>query len=730
MELSITQFDPIIQTTIQYFANPNTSFQDLGYDLNISKQAVQQRVKQGAAYLSKFNKNKIEVDSSKLSIAHAKIKKLENLICHLRRELIVKGTKIYLLNIFKEKVLSFMPRSEVKRYQAGQKKHILDMLTRYKASGGKLTQFCKGIGKSSATIRKWKKNYEEKGILGLYDKITRPKHFGNKLPSWVKRQFLALMFKFPNWTAYQYHNHIKHNPAINYYVSLPIIKKLKVIYNEKSTLEKERIKKRWAFAKGANVWTIDFTHIQKTDGYILQLLTVSDHRTRFLFDCSLHLSTSTAIVMEHLMELFLKYGKPDIIKADNGKEFKTNCKEQLEEYCVYLLHSPTWYGQFNGAHERLHRTLKAYITEFKNHHNLTRLVYEIDNFRDEYNHDIPSDYLDGKTPAEIFYGDNDFEPKNVEIVKPYEKDGELRLKFKNRNNKPARLALDLIDKKDKTTTAIVNQMLAMAVTRFDIGVRDENSGKMINRIGWTIEEVKKSISWLKKMNSTGNHIYIRPSGKHNLSLIDDVDKHQIGLMKHNGYQPALVIKTSPDNYQVWIKHDCILDAATSTQAAKELARKFSGDPSSADHRHYGRACGFTNCKPKYKQQNNTFPYTLLIEAEGKIYDNANEYIKGIKKILRVKPLRHARQQKDANHSCDNLQNIRTIYDFHRDSRYNGDFHRADMAWACYASNKGILPEEIVNDILNSRNLTHKGSYKRQLEYARRTAIKAGKIKNE
>jgi hypothetical protein len=71
------------------------------------------------------------------------------------------------------------------------------------------------------------------------------------------------------------------------------------------------------------------------------------------------------------------------------------------------------------------------------------LVDEIERFRDDYNHRIPLEVLDMKTPAQIFYCEKDFIPTDVEIVTPYKRDGELRMKFTGRDGKPARMAIPL-----------------------------------------------------------------------------------------------------------------------------------------------------------------------------------------------------------------------------------------------------------------------------------------------
>ena len=62
--------------------------------------------------------------------------------------------------------------------------------------------------------------------------------------------------------------------------------------------------------------------------------------------------------------------------------------------------------------------------------------------------------------------------------------------------------------------------------------------------------------------------------------------------------------------------------------------------------------------------------------------------------------------------------------FHTDSRYAGDLHRADMAWAVHAAARGLSREQIEYEILNNRDLSKKGPPLRRLAYAVRTARKA------
>ena len=70
---------------------------------------------------------------------------------------------------------------------------------------------------------------------------------------------------------------------------------------------------------------------------------------------------------------------------------------------------------------------------------------------------------------------------------------------------------------------------------------------------------------------------------------------------------------------------------------------------------------------------------------------------------------------------DNDAPVRPITSFHADSRYGGDLHRADMAWALHAAARGLSPEQIEHEILNSCDLSKKGS---AAASAMRTASKA------
>jgi len=266
------------------------------------------------------------------------------------------------------------------------------------------------------------------------------------------------------------------------------------------------------------------------------------------------------------------------------------------------------------------------------------------------------------------------------------------------------------------------QLRAMGCERFELGIR-RDAGEMILREGQGAIEIEEAIKWLRHENAKGAHIYVRPAGLHALSLIDDLSAEAIERMKAEGFEPAVVVETSPNNFQAWLNHGQVLEAATSTRAAKALVERFGGDPSSADWRHFGRLAGFTNPKRERQLPSGLRPFARLRSATGRVYSRAAEFLAGIKISSDGQAGQGEQPHKRPRQSKERV-GVKPLREFHNDPIYAGDLHRADMAWAKHAAGCSLTLEQIKTELLDGRDLGKKGSRKRQLEYAERTARKA------
>ncbi len=266
------------------------------------------------------------------------------------------------------------------------------------------------------------------------------------------------------------------------------------------------------------------------------------------------------------------------------------------------------------------------------------------------------------------------------------------------------------------------QVKGMMCSTFEIGIRDENSGDTFIRT-WSIDTLlkPKTIGFLRLENSKKKHIYIRPIAPHPLSLIDDLCADTIKLMKSDGFRPSVIVETSPGNYQAWLCHGEVLAPTVSTAAAQMLADKYGGDLSSADYRHFGRLAGFTNPKPKYIDENGYSPFSRLIQVTGKPYREAASFLLGVKEKIRIQEAAVAASCRSP--SKDQFATLLDIESFHRNSKYRGDLHRADLAFAIYALSRNMDELEIEEQLLR-RDLNKKGNQSRQADYVKRTIQKA------
>jgi hypothetical protein len=136
------------------------------------------------------------------------------------------------------------------------------------------------------------------------------------------------------------------------------------------------------------------------------------------------------------------------------------------------------------------------------------------------------------------------------------------------------------------------------------------------------EDVLKRLSLLKYRNVRGSHIYVRPSGEHRYTVLDDLNETMLARLVEDGFNPCAIVETSAGNFQAWLKHRSVFPKLLGTFAAQTLAERYDADPSAADWRKFGRLPGFTNCKPKYDQQRlpvladyPNLPYTEQVFAE-------------------------------------------------------------------------------------------------------------------
>ena len=278
---------------------------------------------------------------------------------------------------------------------------------------------------------------------------------------------------------------------------------------------------------------------------------------------------------------------------------------------------------------------------------------------------------------------------------------------------------------NRTRVAVERQITAMGADVFEVGLfKPQLSGdssrepEMLPRV-WDRETLLRSVSWLSYQNANGRNIYVRPKGEHHLSLVDDLTAAAVQKMKNEGFTPALIVETSPGNFQAWLNHGQVLPKQLSTLAARTLAERFGGDRGAADWRHFGRLAGLTNRKPKHRAEDGRYPFVRLVQATGQSYAAAETFLQERSAQLAERQ----RIQRSVPRTVDAGKARLNIDDFRSKPAYSGDGNRIDLAYTVYALSHGVSEAEIRSAIA-SRDLSKKGPEQRQLNYIERTIRKA------
>ncbi len=273
-----------------------------------------------------------------------------------------------------------------------------------------------------------------------------------------------------------------------------------------------------------------------------------------------------------------------------------------------------------------------------------------------------------------------------------------------------------------TEQAIIRQLDAMGANSYDIAVRSERTGQTYIENDLTVEQVLAKVPELRKRNGDLNHIDVQPHGPSSLTFIDDLNEEKLERLKAWGWQPAVVVETSPQNYQAWLKHARVLTADEAKLASSIITNHAQGDTGAVAVTHMGKLGGFTNPKLKHMNEKGYQPFVLVREWPGKAFDDAIAFGKRLaSKVEAFREFDEAAAGLDGDYRD---AGDKTIDYFRHQAKYSGDHHREDYAYALYAAGAGRDPEKTMQEILESRDLSKKGNANRQWRYVESTVLKA------
>jgi hypothetical protein len=277
---------------------------------------------------------------------------------------------------------------------------------------------------------------------------------------------------------------------------------------------------------------------------------------------------------------------------------------------------------------------------------------------------------------------------------------------------------------DSTEAIARNMLAAIEAPLYDIGVLSDR-GMLPGLDGIPASTVIERLALLQYRNARGSHIYVRPSGEHRYTVLDDLDETSLARLTRDGFAPCAVVETSTSNFQAWLKHPVVFPKLMGTFAAQNLAARYDADPSAADWRRFGRLPGFTNCKPKYRRPDGLFPFVRLLSHTGQQYPMAETFEQQIRKLYEARE-----QEREARRLQASLSPRRgrrssslSLERFRTSAKYRDRPAAADIAF-CVAAYATGMDESRIELALEEEYLSRDPNPSKRAAYIRRTMTKA------
>ena len=239
--------------------------------------------------------------------------------------------------------------------------------------------------------------------------------------------------------------------------------------------------------------------------------------------------------------------------------------------------------------------------------------------------------------------------------------------------------------------------------RWNFAVLDSGRGR------WVVAPEVRNIPYLRAQNAQGRHIFMAPVPEiepyymlaDDLSWTDIQCDHQVAGAFRAG---RMVVETSPNNYQVWIRSD----RAMGNVEKKYWLAKMGSDPGAAPRRRWGRACGFRNRKEKYRTVDGGYPLSRLVWVDW----NSDAHIPEPAQTAQPAQIRVPESRQEA--VCGSAISIsRAAYDC-------GDESQTDFRYVLALMRRGVPMDEIHDRLISERaNWTnHAGDCRRETYIAR------------
>jgi putative transposase len=292
---------------------------------------------------------------------------------------------------------------------------IMSFVLSVKSAVFSFASLCRRHEISRQTGYKWWRRFRAEGMAGIYERSCRPHYCPHQSSRQWAGRAVGLRVRHPHWGPKKLRAKLAQRYGLE---GLPAVSTLGRILVGQGLVRSRRRRRQGplqnrseltAAVRPNHVWGVDFKGWFRTgNGQRCDPLTVSDQFSRYVLGCQVVSRPTQQQVQRQFERWFKQYGKPEVIRVDNGPPFGSMGAGGLSALSVWWLglgirveHITPGRPQENGGHERMHRTLKAETTK-PSAYSLPAQQKRFDAWVQEFNRERPHEALGQVVPQSLY----------------------------------------------------------------------------------------------------------------------------------------------------------------------------------------------------------------------------------------------------------------------------------------------------------------------------------------
>jgi transposase InsO family protein len=277
-----------------------------------------------------------------------------------------------------------------------------------------ITELAARYGVSRRVLHKWLSRHDEDGAKGLRDRSRAPLSIPHRTSQTIAAKVIAFRQRFPFMGPRKIAVRLAElQPEVDWPAPSTIgdiLRRANLVSGRpRRNRPMHPLRTRAVATQPNDLMTVDYKgeFLLGNHRYCYPL-TIVDHVSRYILACEAFPSTQQPHTRKVFERVFREHGLPRAILSDNGSPFGSPGLARLSRLSLWWIRlgisieriTPA-HPEENGAHERMHRTLKAETTR-PPEATFERQQARFDRFRHEFNNERPHEALGQRRPVTLY----------------------------------------------------------------------------------------------------------------------------------------------------------------------------------------------------------------------------------------------------------------------------------------------------------------------------------------